>query len=232
VAVLGLLAASLTACGDDGGSGPATELGELAAGGLAQEFSADYRLESGPPEDRTVSTVRVWRTADAFRLDVQTDAGTARYLSTADGVVSCQLPPGTTTADEKAGRTPSAGDDDAITCLTVAGPGATPPAAFDPSLQRLFGETLQAFADGDPELDVSDAVEDTVPVGTDVTCFLVAGTATDAGTYCLTQEGVPGKVTYASGTLALTSLNFMPPKAERFVPPVEPSPLPPGADTP
>jgi hypothetical protein len=239
VLACGLLLAATTACGGDDEPTAADQLADRAAKGLTASYTASYTLSSStatpttsasPTATATVSKpgaglVLVARTPDALRLDVTTATGVATSIRTAESTIACQSPTG--------GKTP--------TCLTVAGAGAAPPAAFDPGLRRLFDDTLRAFSEDTDTFTVTEA-PGVSAAGVDAACFTVAPVApvesqepgasasataaVAAGTYCLSEDGVPVQATFASGTATLTTLRNETVGPDTFVPPATPTALP------
>jgi len=203
----------VAACDSGTPSTPESELSARAADGLQQSYTATYTVaKDGAAE----STLTVWRTPTSLRLDVGTASGISTSITGPGAPVVCQSP--------TSGKKP--------TCLTVAKAGEAPPATFDPALRTVFSDSLRAFADPNSELSVTyPTIVPTlvVPHSAGVPrCFTVSGSSQPpvaAGTYCLTENGIPAQVEFASGTATLTALKGAPP-ASVFVPPVAPTPLP------
>jgi len=179
---------------------------DLAAAGLAAEYTATYALQRAGAGD-PAATVTIYKLGASYRVDVARGGATSMLMSTAEGPVSCQV---------RGSRR---------TCLRVAGPGERPPRLFDPGVQRLVTDVLEAVSRGD-DLTVEGAGTLTASDGRPpATCFRINGEGIDPGEYCLTEEGVPRRATFGSGTLELTELAPAPAQSV-FRPPVRPTPLP------
>ena len=179
---------------------------DLAREGLTAAYTATYALQRAGAGD-PAATVRIYKLGTSYRVDVARGGATSLLMSTAEGPVSCQV---------RGSRR---------TCLLVAGPGERPPRLFDPGLQRLVTDVLEAVSGGDGltvEGAGTMAAADGLP---SATCFRISGGEVAPGEYCLTDGGVPRRATYGSGTLELTEL-AKPPASSVFRPPVRPTPLP------
>lgn len=219
--LLTVLGLALTACGSSASTSAADTLRTSATSGLNRSYTATYALTRAGSASGTGAegTVTVYRTPTSLRLDVATSTGVSSSITTPTSTVACQRPTGN--------RKP--------TCLTVAGAGATPPAAFDPTLREVFGAMLRVFAASGHALQVGTPAPSATPtasspaaVGT-THCFTVGGTPPPpvaTGTYCLSSGGVPTFLSFPSGTATLTAYTPGPPAAARFVPDVAPTPLP------
>lgn len=181
-------------------------LSGLAAAGVAAQFTGTYALDSIEP-DRPDAEVTIYRLDSSYRVDVVRGDATSILMTTADGLVSCQV------------------QGKRRTCLRVGEVGQPPPELFDPGLQRLFTSDLAALVRGD-DLTVTPSgtlpEEGALPTAT---CFRASGEGVDPGEYCLTETGILRRAQFPSGTLELTELRGAP-AATAFRPPVEPTPLP------
>ena len=184
---------------------PASALADLARRGASTAFTGTYALDSTDPK-RPDGTVTIARLDTSYRVEITSGSSRAVLLTTAKGLVSCQL------AEKKV-------------CLLVAAPGKEPPPAFDPGVQRLVTSDLTALGSAGG-LTVQES--GMLPASADLAeaqCYRVSGSGVDRGEYCLTQDGVLRKATFPSGTLTLTKLGAAPTRAS-FRPPVSPTPLP------
>lgn len=187
----------------------ATALARLAATSAKASYSASYEVTGEHP-----GRVYVLRTPNGYRFELATGTGkTARramLIRTTGGTVSCTVVPAP------------------VTCLRVAGPGKGVPAVFDAGLQHVFSDYLVLLSRVGSDYRVTQALSGS----TSGQCFDVAAVASPApagavaaGTYCFDPDGVPTRVSYASGSLVLTARGAAP-QAKDFVPPVTPKPLP------
>ena len=211
---------SLAACGGDDSPDAAEQLQQRAQDGLLASYSATYAIAGAEGADG--GQVSVWRTPTTLRLDVRTDAGTSTSITTPQESVACQVPSN--------GKRP--------TCLRVAGPGQTPPEAFDPVLRKVFGDALRVLANDDNGLTITSATATPTPGATaptaavteDVDCFAVTAPSDQqkiaSGTYCLTTDGIPVAMSFPSGDVTATELTRATPEPSTFVPTTSPTPLP------
>jgi hypothetical protein len=185
-------------------------LAALARAGLSEAYTATYALRSRV----TRGTVLLRRTPAAYRLDVTVKGKpTAILVHNNTGTYSCQ---------QRAKHKP--------TCFKVAARGKPIPAIFNAG-QQVFFNYLASLARQTSRyrvtLGASTLPHGDVPAGA---CFAVrpvrAGSAGDVatGTYCLSEEGIPTKVAFASGTFDLQTLGAAP--AHKLVPPARATPLP------
>jgi hypothetical protein len=185
---------------------PDQVLSGLAAKGAAALFTGRYTLDPVDPK-QAGAAVTIYRLDSSYRVDVVRGGATSILMTTAGGLVSCQVQ----------GR--------ARTCLRVGDVGKAPPKLFDPGLQRLFTTDLTALARGDG-LTVTPAggLPADGPIAP-ATCFRVAGEGVDPGEYCLTDTGILRRAQFPSGVLELVDLSGAPGRSA-FDPPVKPTPLP------
>ena len=185
---------------------PGQALSALAAKGAAALFTGTYTLDSVDSKQADAN-VKIYKLDSSYRVDVVRGRATSILMTTAGGLVSCQVQ----------GRT--------RTCLRVGEVGKPPPKLFDPGLQRLFTTDLTALAAG-TGLTVTPAgvLPADGPIAS-ATCFRVAGTGVDPGEYCLTETGILRRAQFPSGVLELVELSG-PPDRSAFDPPAKPTPLP------
>ncbi|HEY5335261.1 MAG TPA: hypothetical protein VIJ71_04485, partial [Mycobacteriales bacterium] len=129
-------------------------------------------------------------------------------------------------------------------CYAVAGAGKAVPTAFDAGIERVFTRDLPALAAGAPGFTVTEEQPGSAvaAVATGVRCFTVTqqpgGTVltstllplVDAGTYCLSPDGLPVQLRFASGTLTLISHGAAP-LAVALEAPATPQAVPAGLPT-
>lgn len=190
----------------EGSDPPADEaLAALAERGAAADFTARYALDSTEGPD---ATVQVFKRDSRYRVDITQHGITAQLMTTAKGLVSCQ-------------RRGVAAD-----CFLVAAPGERLPALLDPGLQRIFTSALDLLAGDTDSVRVSRA--EPLPSSTTrpaASCFAVSGEGIDDGEYCLLDNGIPARASFAAATLELLDTGE-PPPADVFLPPTKPTPLP------
>lgn len=222
----GLLTA-VSACASAEAQTPAND--SAAVGALAQRahlaaarsFTGTYAVSG------TAATVRVWVTPAAYRVEVAQGTSTAALYGSATGTVACPEHDGVPTV-----------------CYTVAGPGKAVPTAFDAGIERVFTRDLPALAAGAPGFTVAEeqpapALAATTP---GLRCFTVTQQPDgpvltsglmpliDAGTYCLSPDGLPAQLQFTSGTLTLVDHGGAPPAVALKVP-ATPQALPQGMPT-
>lgn len=227
--MLGLagLIPALAACASAEAQTPKTDT--AAVGALAQraQLAAARSFTGTYAVSGTAATVRVWVTPTAYRVEVAQGTSTAALYGSASGTVACP---------ENAGMP--------TVCYTVAGPGKAVPTAFDAGIERVFTRDLPALAAAAPGFTVTE--EQPAPAlaasSPGVRCFTVTqqpgGTVLtsglvpliDAGTYCLSPDGLPVQLGFTSGTLTLVSHGEAPPPVALRVP-APPQALPPGMPT-
>lgn len=197
-------APSTSSAASSPGAEAAAAAGRAKAGLGHAAWSARYTLR--PTSGAEARVVVALRGTD-LKLELTRAGATSVLITTGTGSVSCQVAATTT-------------------CLKVAGPGQPVPELFDPGLQRVFTDDLTGLADGR-----GGPVAAAAPVAATgslpaADCYAVAGdSGVDAGTYCLSADGVVRRATFASGTLDLAALGAAP-AATVFTPPASPQPLP------
>lgn len=218
---LGCALVVLAACGSAAGAGaPKTSvtgaLAQRAALGSHLAFTGTYAVSDVAD---TAATVRVWVTPGAYRVEVAEGARTAALYGSATGTAACP---------EQAGQP--------TVCYAVAAAGKPVPAAFDAGVERVFTRDLATLAKDAAAFPVTEQAPSAAvrALAPDARCFTVVsapvgpGTSTvDAGTYCLTADGLPVQLRFVSGTLTLTHHGAAPTPAELSVP-VAPTALPAG----
>ena len=179
-------------------------------------FDATYRLDS--KGKRPNADVRMRVIHDRFRLDIKRGSETSILISGAHGVISCQ--------QESKGERPARGN-----CLLVSKNNRTIPRLFDPQLQRLFRNTMDALAHSHSDVHVSRAGTWQAPnhLGP-AECFDVRGPDVENGTYCLltrsgSNVGLLARAVFDSGSLNIRSVKHVV-RPESFKPPTSPTPLP------
>ncbi|MGN6332261.1 MAG: hypothetical protein ACTHOD_11510 [Motilibacteraceae bacterium] len=179
-----------------------------AARAIGSTSLARYSLTA---TDGTAAQVVVARDGRTLRLDLVHGPRTDSLLLTADGTaVSCHL----------AGTPSTAGP----TCLRLAGPGQPLPPLLDPGLERVMTASLTYLAAGVATARPTSALPAAAALPA-AQCYDVSGIGQDAGTYCLSEDGLLRRAVFPSGTLDLVSVGA-PPAAATFAPPVPPTPLP------
>ena len=116
-------------------------------------------------------------------------------------------------------------------CLQVAKPGSPVPSLFDAG-QKLWSDYLTELSTDASAYLITPAgttpATATLPTGT---CYAVAPAATPpanavaTGTYCLTEDGIPTKAAFTSGTFTLTRIAAAPP-SYGLRPLAPPTPIP------
>ncbi|MGN6244983.1 MAG: hypothetical protein ACTHQ3_15120 [Motilibacteraceae bacterium] len=179
-----------------------------AARAIGSTSTARYSLTT---TDGTTAQVVVARDGRKLRLDLVHGERTDSLLLTADGTaVSCH-------AAAQPSRRLS-------TCLRLAGPGQPLPPLLDPGLERVVTASLTYLAAGVATARPASSLPaaSALPAAQ---CYDVTGIGQDAGTYCLSVDGLLRRAVFPSGTLDLVSVGT-PPAAATFAPPVRPTPLP------
>ena len=176
---------------------------------------------------RAKGLLRIIAAPPSYRVDFSIGPQAVAIYQIAIGTVSC----GTS-------------QDKPVTCALVSGPGEKIPSAFDPGVQRLFTNGLEALARNPGGYAISGLPDGTgkpgIPVGK---CFHVErladletvspgaitapGQGFESGDYCFDPaSGVLTSVKVTSGTLALAKAPSTPVAAD-FTPPASPRPLAP-----
>lgn len=190
-----------------GPTGPQADLAALAKVGVTASWTGTFSFTPSNPLTAP-STVRIYKKAADYRIDIASSNATTLFMTTPQGYVSCQL--GSTSR----------------ICLLVGPLNKPIPNVFDPGLQRIITTDMSTLASAPAGVTVeasgSMASEPGLPTAQ---CFQVSGGTLDPGGYCLTDAGVPRLVTYPTGTLALTSLSGAP-GGQVFTPPASPTPVP------
>lgn len=203
----------------------AKTLTALAAKAAAAAYAATYDFSTAG----TKGQLRIYAAPPRYRVDIVIGPQTAQFYRITAGTVSCGLQVGKP-----------------ATCALVASPGAKVPDVFDPGVQRLFTEGLDALAK-DPAGYAIAALPDAsaapgVPGGK---CFHIErladlktvspgavtapGKGFETGDYCFDPAtGVLTAVQVATGTITLTKAPAKPADAD-FAPPATPQPLVPAA---
>lgn len=183
---------------------PADDAGARAARAIGSTSTARYTLSA---TDGTTAQVVVARHGRELRLDLVHGSDADSLLLTADGAaVSCRT----------SGKAP--------TCLRLAGPGQPLPPLLDPGLERVMTASLTYLAAGVATTRPTSSLPAAAQLPA-AQCYDVTGIGQDAGTYCLSEDGLLRRAVFPSGTLDLVSLG-PPPAAATFAPPVRPTPLP------
>lgn len=201
----------------------AKALTTLATKAAKASYDATYDFNAV----RAKGLVRIVAAPPSFRVDFSIGPQAVAIYQIAVGTVSC----GTS-------------QDKPVTCALVSGPGEKIPSAFDPGVQRLFTNGLEALAKDPTGYAISGLPDGTgkpgIPVGK---CFhverladlktvspdaiTVPGQGFESGDYCFDPaSGVLTSVKVTSGTLALTKAPTKPAAAD-FTPPASPRPLAP-----
>ena len=189
----------------------AERLTALATAAVGATYSASYALTA---EDGSKASVTTDHLPTGYRVDIASGKAVASLIGSSTGTVACQTESGKST------------------CFSVAGAAQPVPALFDAGVQHVFTDYLGALAKdiGSYEVQATEASPAPPPTPPS-TCFSVtpsasaSSTAVPAGTYCLTEDGVPTVVTYGKANIVLTALNA-PPTDARLTPPASPQPLP------
>jgi hypothetical protein len=214
-----LLLAGAAACSSSGSSPTpspsqlATEqLQQLAAKGLQHSYTGVYNLNATLP--RGSATVLVRRTPTAYRISLERGRTVSVLIRNSHGTYSCQAVTG-----------------HHATCLFVARPGSPVPALFDAG-QKLWSDYLIELSHNASAYLVTPAgttaATATLPEGT---CFAIAPGPTPStnpvapGTYCLTQDGIPTKAAFMSGTFTLRTIRPAP-RPRELLPLAAPTPIP------
>jgi hypothetical protein len=192
----------------------AAQLAAVATVAKSASYDASYAAHSdakGAQPART-STIEVYHTASATRLDV--DEQTTHVLIQVDaaGTASCTVSAGSANA-----------------CVLLAGPDASIPANIpDPGLQHTFTSTLDVMASG-TGLTVAAAAPIAATNGVPAAnCFaLIAAPSptAPAGTYCFSAGGIVVRAQFRSSLLQLTSIGAQP-ASSNFSLPASPVPVP------
>jgi hypothetical protein len=188
------------------------QLQQLASTGLQKSYTAIYTLTATSPRGSARYTVR--RTPKAYRVDVRRGNTTAILIHNTHGTYSCQ-----TYVKHRP------------TCLLVAKPGSPVPSLFDAG-QKMWSDYLTELSQNANAYLVT-ASGTTPPNGSRPagTCFAVAVAATPSatslatGTYCFTDEGIPTKARFLSGTFILRSIVAAPHRKD-LLPLAKPTPIP------
>lgn len=189
-------------------SAAADDASARAARAIGSTSTARYSLTA---TDGTTAQVVVARAGRQLRLDLVHGPRTDSLLLGADGTaVSCHLS--------------GAGSGSKPTCLRLAGPGQPLPPLLDPGLERVMTASLTYLAAGVATARATASLPES-PALPAAQCYDVSGIGQDAGTYCLSTDGLLRRAVFPSGTLDLVSVGA-PPAAATFAPPVRPTPLP------
>lgn len=201
----------------------AKPLAALAAKAAAASYDATYDFNT----QSTKGLLRIFAAPPNYRVDVAVGPQTAQFYRIHLGTVSCGLRP-----------------DKPASCALVAAPGAPVPAVFDPGVQRLFADGLDALAKDPAGYAIAGLTDSSaapgVPAGK---CFHVErladlkavspgvvpapGKGFESGDYCFDPaSGVLTAVRVATGTLTLTKAPTKPTDAD-FIPPAVAQPLAP-----
>jgi hypothetical protein len=216
VLLLLVVAAACSSSGSTPAPSPsqlATEqLQQLAAKGLQQSYTGVYSLNASQP--RGSATVSISRTPVAYRLNLQRNKTLSVLIRNSNGTYSCQRVIG-----------------HPATCLLVARPGSPIPALFDAG-QKLWSDYLLELSRNASAYLVTPAgttaATATLPEGT---CFAVAPGASPSttpvapGTYCLSEDGIPTKAAFMSGTFTLRAIRPAP-RSRDLRPLAAPTPIP------
>lgn len=200
------------------------------AGFAAKSATASYDATYSFSAARAKGVLRIVASPPLFRVDITSGSRLAQFFQIDAGTVSC-----------------AKSQDKPVVCALVAGPGEKVPDVFDPRVQRLFTDGLEALAKDPGGYAISakpDAPSSTagVPVGR---CFAVVrladlqpvspgavtapGKGFETGGYCFDpKSAVLTSVSVATGDLALTKAPAVPTAAD-FTPPATPQPLDPAA---
>jgi hypothetical protein len=215
-----------TACTSSGSTQPPTQtptpspsidaadqLQALALTGTERAYTAVYLLRS---TRQGTASVSIRRRPYAYRLDVRRGSNVSILIQNVHGTYSCH---------QNVGHRP--------TCLTVAKAGRPVPPLFDAG-QKLWSDYLTELSRNTGRYDVTPAgttpASGSVPAGT---CFAVKAvaspapsTAVAAGTYCLSDSGIPVKATFPSGTFTMYRLIRQAPTLKYLFPVARPTPIP------
>lgn len=219
----------VSACGGTAGTGRTTptpsplspdaaQLKALAATSRDSLFSATYAATAGA---RTAQVAVFLASATRYRVDFTEGGITASLYGTAAGSVACSIAPGV-----------------APVCFLVGAPGKAVPARYDAGVEQVFTRDLPGLSASPGAFTVQEQnAEPAAGALPAARCFVVSGRQhgmpltsgqladVDLGTYCLSASGPPRSLTFASGSLTLTSVGAAPTPAQ-LTPPATPRPLP------
>jgi len=188
-------------------------LQEQASMAAARSFTASYEAAGTDPDgSRTSSTVRIYRTPSAARIDVDETGITARILINDEGTFSCKLATGATPL-----------------CVTLAGPGErlSPSLALQLQFALLFTSAPAEIADGagfQVEAAPERRAQGDLPAAS---CYAIIsspdGDDVAPGTYCY-SKGLLVSADFRTGSLTLMALGATPVDGD-FSLPASPVPL-------
>lgn len=204
----------------------AAALGKIAGKSAAAAYDGTYDFNAA----RAQGILRIVADPPQFRVDITSAGRLAQFFQIGLGTVSC-----------------AKSQDKPVVCALVAKPGEKVPDVFDPRVQRLFTDGLDALAKNPDGYSVS-ALPDMIGAAAGVPagkCFHVSrladlatvspGMVTDpgrgfeTGDYCFDPaSAVLTSVRVATGTLTLRKAPAVPTDAD-FTPPATPQPLDPNA---